>query len=142
MWIVVTAIGVPADSPSLFGEQEGAGFAEGLEPGQLVRVPLGPRSVLGVVWDDPSEFSDEARLKDIQEVYHGVRLPEDFRKFVDWIAQYTLAQRGMVLRMVLRGEDALLPPKTGFCAEINGRCPRAHDKGAGAGSGNHGEWAC
>lgn len=119
---------VPADSPSLFGEQEGAGFAEGLEPGQLVRVPLGPRSVLGVVWDDPSEFSDEARLKDIQEVYHGVRLSEDFRKFVDWIAQYTLAQRGMVLRMVLRGEDALLPPKPVSALRLTGDAPERMTK--------------
>ena len=88
-------------------------LAEGerLEPGQLVRVPLGPRSVLGVVWDEESRFSDEARLKNVEHVYPGVSFSESFRNFIDWIAQYTLAQRGMVLRMVLRGEEALQPPR-------------------------------
>ena len=114
---------VPVDSPSLFEADKEGGFDGRLEPGQLVRVPLGPRSVLGVVWDDPSEFSDEARLKDIQEVYEGVRLSDDFRKFVDWIAHYTLAQRGMVLRMVLRGEDALLPPRPVAALRLTGEPP-------------------
>ena len=77
--------------------------------GQVVRVPLGPRSVLGVVWDDESSFSDVSRLKAVEAMYDGVILPDDFRRFVDWIADYCLAQRGMVLRMVLRGEEALLP---------------------------------
>lgn len=81
-----------------------------LVPGQIVKVPLGPRSVLGVVWDDESDFKDKARLKDVEMAYDDMVLSDDFRQFVDWIASYTLAQRGMVLRMVLRGEESLLPP--------------------------------
>jgi primosomal protein N' (replication factor Y) len=79
--------------------------------------------VLGVVWDDPSEFSDEARLKNVEAVYPDVCLSDDFRKFVDWIAQYTLAQRGMVLRMVLRGEEALLPPRAVSALRLTGAPP-------------------
>ena len=119
---------VPADSPSLFEEETGCGFKGKIEPGQVVRVPLGPHSVLGVVWDDPSEFSDEARLKDIEEVYEGVCLSDDFRQFVDWIAHYTLAQRGMVLRMVLRGEEALLPPKPIAALRLTGDAPERMTK--------------
>ncbi len=114
---------VPADSPSLFDDDAATRFADRLVPGQVVRVPLGPRSVLGVVWDDPSEFSDEARLKDVEAVYPDVCLSDDFRKFVDWIAQYTLAQRGMVLRMVLRGEEALLPPRAVSALRLTGTPP-------------------
>lgn len=83
---------------------------DGLVPGQIVKVPLGPRSVLGVVWDDNSDFSDKARLKDVEAAYEGMVLSQDFRQFIDWVASYTLAQRGMVLRMVLRGEESLLSP--------------------------------
>ena len=84
---------------------------DSLKPGQVVRVPLGPRSVLGVVWDDEADFKDESRLKDVEHVYEDMILSDDFRQFVDWIVSYTLAQRGMVLRMVLRGEESLLPAK-------------------------------
>lgn len=83
---------------------------DGLVPGQIVKVPLGPRSVLGVVWDDASDFKDESRLKDVECAYEDMVLSDDFRQFIDWIASYTLAQRGMVLRMVLRVEESLLPP--------------------------------
>ncbi len=83
--------------------------AESLQPGQVVKVPLGPRSVLGVVWDDETDFKDETRLKSIEAVYDGMILSEKFRQFVDWLASYTLAQRGMVLRMVLRGGESVLP---------------------------------
>ena len=107
--------------PGFFGSEDAA-FGR-LEPGQVVRVPLGPRSVIGVVWDDESSFTDEARLKDVEHVYEGVVLSEDFRRFVDWIASYTLAQRGMVLRMVLRGEEALLPPRPTPAFRMTGPAP-------------------
>ncbi|WP_316861939.1 primosomal protein N' [uncultured Cohaesibacter sp.] len=119
---------VRARGLELFDEAAGEGTDVRIEPGQVVRVPLGPRSVLGVVWDDASEFSDESRLKDIEHVYDGVVLSGDFRKFIDWIAQYTLAQRGMVLRMVLRGEDALLPPKPVSALRFIGDAPERMTK--------------
>nr|WP_321455353.1 primosomal protein N' [uncultured Cohaesibacter sp.] len=119
---------VPGDSASLFEDEANSGFSGGLEPGQVVKVPLGPRSVLGVVWDDSSEFMDESRIKDVQHVYEGVRLSYEFRKFVDWIAQYTLAQRGMVLRMVLRGEDALFPPRPVAAFRLTGDAPERMTK--------------
>jgi primosomal protein N' (replication factor Y) (superfamily II helicase) len=106
--------------PQGLPEGDGCGDGDGelvprvaprLAPGQVVKVPLGPRSVLGVVWDDEGSFKDEARLKDVEHVFESVRLTDSMRAFVDWIASYTLAQRGMVLRMVLRGEDALKPPQ-------------------------------
>ncbi|MCT4656191.1 MAG: primosomal protein N' [Cohaesibacter sp.] len=95
----------------------------GLAPGSLVKVPLGPRSVIGVVWDNDAEFKDAARLKNIEHVYEGCRIGEDLRRFVDWVASYTLAQRGMVLRMVLRGEEALLPEKPRRAIRLIGEPP-------------------
>ena len=62
-------------------------------------------------------------------------LSKEIRAFVDWVADYTLTSRGMVLRMVLRAPGALEPE-----APVAGRAPRraaagAHDAGAGAGAG-------
>jgi primosomal protein N' (replication factor Y) len=72
-------------------------------PGDFVRVPLGPRECLGVVWGDGEMRPGiHNRLKDIVEPVALPPLRAELRKFVDWVAAYTLSPRGMVLRMALR----------------------------------------
>ena len=48
---------------------------EPLAPGSLVRVPLGRRQVLGIVWDDDGQGDAPADLKPVAEV---LALPADF----------------------------------------------------------------
>src|SRR3984957_14151145 len=81
-----------------------------LEPGRFVRVTLGPRQVVGVVWDGDGEDVDEARLKPVGEILPTPALPEELRRFVDRVAAYTLAPPGAVLRMTMSIEAALTPP--------------------------------
>ena len=79
-------------------------------PGDVVEVPLGTRDVVGVVWDDPSDQAIAGtRLRDIAAKLDTPPLSGDIRRFVDWVAGYTLTSRGMVLRMVLRAPGALAP---------------------------------
>ncbi len=82
------------------------------EPGQFVRVNLGPRRLIGVAWEDSGEGGEvpEERLRPIVEVLPTPPLPAELRRFIDWVAQYTLAPPGMVLRMAMSIEAALLPP--------------------------------
>ncbi|NVK33031.1 MAG: primosomal protein N' [Rhodobacteraceae bacterium] len=87
-------------------------------PGTIVKVPLGSRQVLGAVWDtEPDASINPKKLKAMTTVYDKVPpLADDLRKFVDWVANWTLAAPGMVLRMVLRSEEALEeePPLAGI----------------------------
>jgi primosomal protein N' (replication factor Y) len=79
-----------------------------LAPGDLVSVPLGARQATGVVWADNVEVRAglHNRLKDVVEKLDIPPLKPELRNFIDWVASYTLAPRGMVLRMALRmGED-------------------------------------
>lgn len=79
-------------------------------PGSIVRVPLGTREVVGAVWDtQPDAAINPRKLKEILHVYDAPPLNEELRRFIDWVAGWTLASPGMVLRMVLRSEDALEP---------------------------------
>ncbi|MGE4219797.1 MAG: primosomal protein N' [Alphaproteobacteria bacterium] len=85
---------------------------EGLElrDGDYVSVPLGQRRMIGVVWGTgDSEGVPAARLKDIEAVLPAPPLSESMRRFVDWVAGYTLSPPGAVLRMVLRSPEALQP---------------------------------
>ncbi len=81
-----------------------------LEVGSIVEVPLGTRNTVGVIWDDPPDPEiGHNRLRPIEGVFEAPPLSPEIRKFVDWVADYTLTSRGMVLRMVLRSTGALAP---------------------------------
>ena len=83
-----------------------------VEPGSFVRVPLGNRSVPAVVWD-PAETAEEPipehRLKPIAELYDTPPMQAPLRRLIDWIAAYTLAPPGAVLRMAMGSIEALSP---------------------------------
>lgn len=79
---------------------------KGLEvaPGDSVAVPLGPRDVVGVVWETTTSVSG-GNLKAVIGRIDAPPLSQALRDFVDWVARYTLAPRGMVLKMALRLPD-------------------------------------
>ncbi|HTZ38009.1 MAG TPA: primosomal protein N' [Stellaceae bacterium] len=82
------------------------------QPGRFVRVMLGPRKLVGVVWDAAggADALPEERLRPIVEPLPTPPLPDELRRFIDRVAGYTLAPPGMVLRMAMSSEAALLPP--------------------------------
>jgi primosomal protein N' (replication factor Y) (superfamily II helicase) len=93
------------------------------EPGRFVRVDLGPRKLIGVVWDGDDESEEnlpEERLRPIAEVLAAPPLPAELRSFIDRVAAYTLAPPGMVLRMAMSVEAALLPAAPRRVCAISG----------------------
>jgi primosomal protein N' (replication factor Y) (superfamily II helicase) len=84
-----------------------------LASGDVVEVPLGPRQMMGVVWaaPDAGETVPAGKLRAVERRLPGKPIPLETRRFVDWVAAYTLSPPGMVLRMVLRSESALDDPK-------------------------------
>lgn len=78
-----------------------------LKAGDIVSVPLGARTTTAVVWAEDAEPEPRLhnRLKDVDEKLDLPPLKTELRRFVDWIAGYTLSSRGMVLRMTLRMGD-------------------------------------
>src|SRR6478672_2567970 len=75
-----------------------------LSVGDIVAVPLGNAETVGVVWADnvPVRPGLHNRLKDVEAKLGYPPLREELRRFIDWVANYTLSPRGMVLRMALR----------------------------------------
>src|SRR5450755_976661 len=97
-----------------------------LKPGDLVCVPLGPREVIAVVWaenpnPDPRLHN---RLKDIGEKLDVPPLRQELRSLVDWVANYTLSSRGMVLRMALRMGEHLGPERVRMGVRLVGEVPK------------------
>ncbi len=85
-----------------------AGMA--VAPGDFVRVPLGPRQTTGVVWGKADGAVPDDRLKAIAARHDAPPLSAAHRRFVDWIAVYTVTAPGSVLRMVMPVPEALDPP--------------------------------
>ena len=78
-------------------------------PGSIVQVPLGPRQVAGVVWDGPSDGVEAKKLREVTHVFDCPPLKPELRRFIDWVADYTLSPPGLVARMALRAPTAFEP---------------------------------
>ncbi|MEH2583753.1 primosomal protein N' (replication factor Y) [Nitrobacteraceae bacterium AZCC 2161] len=97
-----------------------------LQPGDVVSVPLGARDVIGVVWaenpnPDPRLHN---RLKEVGEKLDVPPLKQELRTLVDWVANYTLSARGMVMRMTLRMGEHLGPERVRMGVRLVGDVPK------------------
>ena len=113
-----------------------------LAPGELVSVPLGARSVTGVVWADDVTVRPglHNRLKDVEDKLDIPPLKPELRKFVDWVAGYTLspARHGAAHGAA----DGRAPGAGAREGRRAARRPaaQAHDRGAQPRAGRAGRW--
>ena len=97
-----------------------------LAPGDVVTVPLGARGeTMGVVWAENDNLNPRLhnRMKDVVGKLDVLPLKTELRTFVDWVAGYTLAARGMVLRMALRMGENLGPERERVGVRLAGPAP-------------------
>src|SRR5215469_10469730 len=93
--------------------------------GDIVGVPLGARDATAVVWAEnpkPNPRLDNW-LKDIEEKVDAPPLRAELRRFVEWVANYTLSSRGMVLRMCLRMGEHLGAERERIGVRLAGTAP-------------------
>src|SRR5919108_5130485 len=97
-----------------------------LKAGDVVCVPLGPREVVAVVWAENARPDPRLhnRLKDVSEKLDVPPLKPELRSLVDWVANYTLSARGMVLRMTLRMGENLGPERMRLGVRLVGPAPQ------------------
>jgi len=91
-----------------------------VEYGSLVIAPLGPRQVLGVVWEPerlPATDVPDARLRPLLGVLPVPPLSAPLRRLIEWTSDYYCAPLAAVARMALGSLAALRgggrPPNTG-----------------------------
>ena len=85
---------------------------EGVElwDGDFVSAPLGKREAIGVVWGPGHGSLPSSRLRSVGERRNAPPMSAESRRFVDWVAQYTLHPQGAVLKMAMSVPAALEPP--------------------------------
>ena len=85
---------------------------EGMDvaPGSVIVAPLGPRQIVGVVWDEGHLAADpypENKLRKLLDVLPVPPLPAPLRRLIEWCADYYLASLSSVARMALSSSAAL-----------------------------------
>ena len=98
-----------------------------VEPGSIVVVPLGPRQLLGVVWEAERMPSDaevgDNRLRNLLAVADVPPLGAPLRRLIEWTADYYLAPPASVLRMSLASTSALEGARTAVEYRATGTIP-------------------
>ena len=97
-----------------------------VEPGSIVIAPLGPRQLIGVVWEAerlPTEEIGDNRLRNLVGVLDVPPIPEPLRRLVEWTADYYLAPLAGVLRMTLASTSALEGARTATEYRATGTTP-------------------
>ena len=87
-----------------------------VQPGSIIVAPLGPRQLVGVVWEEDSfpevESVGDNRLRNIVGPVDAPPIPETLRRLIEWTADYYLAPLASVLRMTLASMSALEGART------------------------------
>ncbi|MEG3087091.1 primosomal protein N' [Sphingomonas sp. PB4P5] len=87
-----------------------------VQPGSIVIAPLGPRQLLGVVWEPERMPSDaevgDNRLRNLVGVVDVPPLADPLRRLIEWTADYYLAPAAAVVRMAMPSSSALEGVKT------------------------------
>jgi len=81
-----------------------------VKPGSVVVAPLGPRQVVGIVWEAerlPGTEVPDSRLRPLIEALPVPPLPAPLRRLIEWTADYYCAAMASVARMALSSTAAL-----------------------------------
>jgi len=97
-----------------------------VEHGSVVVAPLGPRQIIGIVWEEerlPTDPVPESKLRAILEVLPIPPLQAELRRLIEWTADYYCAPLVSVARMVLSSGGAIRGPTTMTEYRLTGGLP-------------------
>ncbi len=94
-----------------------------VDTGSFVLVPLGPRKVVGVVWDKGEGNFDPSRIRPIIKVLDVPGLDDNFRLFLEKVAEYNLVSLSSTLARLTRMPEPTEGPKVEKCCRWDGNLP-------------------
>ena len=72
-----------------------------LNPGDVVEVPFGKSSEIGVVWPEESPKLKKIKIKNINKKIEKFSLNKNLIDFIKWFAMYNMMPLGLVLKMTI-----------------------------------------
>lgn len=92
-----------------------------LSLGQIVKVPFGKETIVGVVWQKNVVSNlENKKIKEVIQVEPFPPLSLQILKFIEFVATYNMAPKGMVLKMVVSVKSVFDDPKMLKLYELSG----------------------
>lgn len=95
-------------------------------PGSIVLAPLGPRQIVGIVWETerlPTTEVPESKLRPLLNIPDLPPVPASLRRLIEWTADYYCAPIASVARMALSSRAALSGPSMVSEYRLTGQMP-------------------
>ena len=73
--------------------------------GDLVEIPFGLRKEFGVVWKNTYNEPEKIKIKNIIKKIDNYSLDKKLLDFIEWFSVYNMVPIGLVLKMVIGGND-------------------------------------
>lgn len=96
------------------------------EAGSIVAAPLGPRQLVGVVWEPERLATTEVEASRLRPLLHAFDVPPlraPLRRLIEWTADYYLSPLASVLRMALPSSGALEGARSITEYRVTGQVP-------------------
>ncbi len=97
-----------------------------VEYGSVVVAPLGPRQIMGIVWEEaklPANSVPDAKLRPLLGLVDVPPIRAELRRLIEWTADYYIAPMAAVARMVISSGGALRGPATMTEYRLSGGMP-------------------
>ena len=71
------------------------------EIGDIVSIPFGSKTEIGVIWDGINTIDKKIKIKNIKEKIGNYCLSKKLIQFIDWFSMYNMVPKGLVLKMCI-----------------------------------------
>ena len=73
--------------------------------GDIVEVPFGSKTEIGVIWSGLSAVDKKIKIKNIKKRIENYSLSKKLIQFIDWFSMYNMVPRGLVLKMCIGSNE-------------------------------------
>ena len=100
---------IPVLLPKIFNYPltYGKGNIKSLSIGDIVEVPFGNKTEIGVVWNKQQTTSKKFKIKLVKKRFENLSINENLVHFINWFSSYNLVSKGLVLKMCISNKKSL-----------------------------------
>ena len=107
---------IPVLLPKIFNYPltYGKGNIKSLSIGDIVEVPFGNKTEIGVVWNKQQTTSKKFKIKLVKKRFENLSINENLVHFINWFSSYNLVSKGLVLKMCISNKKSLFKEESSY----------------------------
>ena len=107
---------IPVLLPKIFNYPltYGKGNIKSLSIGDIVEVPFGNKTEIGVVWNKQQTTSKKFKIKLVKKRFENLSINENLVHFINWFSSYNLVSKGLVLKMCISNKKVFFKEESSY----------------------------